>query len=34
MAKSTTSTPHDAVFKKIMSYPEMARDYLDIQIAI
>ena len=32
MAKSTTPTPHDAVFKKIMSYPEMARDYLDIHL--
>lgn len=32
MAKSTTSTPHDAVFKKIMSYPEMARDFLDIHL--
>ena len=34
MAKSTTSTPHDAVFKKIMSYPEMARDFLDIHLPI
>ncbi|MDM3317049.1 Rpn family recombination-promoting nuclease/putative transposase [Citrobacter europaeus] len=32
MAKSTTPTPHDAVFKKIMSYPEMARDFLDIHL--
>ncbi|WP_410677985.1 Rpn family recombination-promoting nuclease/putative transposase [Citrobacter europaeus] len=32
MAKSTTATPHDAVFKKIMSYPEMARDILDIHL--
>ncbi|EAA8387271.1 Rpn family recombination-promoting nuclease/putative transposase [Salmonella enterica] len=29
MAKSTTSTPHDAIFKKMMSYPEVARDFLD-----
>ena len=34
MAKSTTSTPHDAVFKKVMSYPEMARDFLDIDLPI
>ena len=34
MAKSTTSIPHDAVFKKIMSYPEMARDFLDIHLPI
>lgn len=34
MAKSTTSTPHDAVFKKIMSYPEMARDFLEIHLPI
>ena len=34
MAKSTTSTPHDTVFKKIMSYPEMARDFLDIHLPI
>ncbi|WP_181012864.1 hypothetical protein [Citrobacter amalonaticus] len=26
MAKSATSTPHDAVFKKIISYPE--NDYV------
>ena len=34
MAKPTTSTPHDAVFKKIMSYPEMARDFLEIHLPI
>ncbi len=34
MAKSTTSIPHDAVFKKIMSYHEMARDFLDIHLPI
>ncbi|KDF14016.1 hypothetical protein AF42_02675 [Citrobacter freundii MGH 56] len=34
MAKSTTPTPHDAVFKKIMSYPEMARDFLDIHLPV
>ena len=32
MDESTTATPHDAVFKKIMSYPEMARDFLDIHL--
>lgn len=32
MAKSKTSTPHDAVFKKMMSYPEMARDFLSIHL--
>lgn len=32
MTKSTTSAPHDAVFKKIMSYPEMARDFLAIHL--
>lgn len=34
MAKSTTPTPHDAVFKKIMSHPEMARDFLDIHLPV
>lgn len=32
MTTSTTSAPHDAVFKKIMSYPEMARDFLAIHL--
>ncbi len=32
MDKSTTATPHDAVFKKIISYPEMARDFLEIHL--
>ncbi|POT31516.1 Rpn family recombination-promoting nuclease/putative transposase [Citrobacter braakii] len=34
MAKSATSTPHDAVFKKIISYPEMARDFLEIHLPV
>ena len=34
MAKPTTSTPHDAVFKKIISYPEMARDFLEIHLPV
>lgn len=29
---STTSTPHDAVFKHFLSYPETARDFLDIHL--
>ena len=29
MQKPTTSTPHDAVFKKFLSHPETARDFLD-----
>ena len=29
MKKPTTSTPHDAVFKKFLSHPETARDFLD-----
>jgi predicted transposase/invertase (TIGR01784 family) len=32
MAKSTTATPHDAVFKKLISYPEIARDFLNIHL--
>lgn len=32
MSHSTTSTPHDAVFKKIMSYPGAARDFLAIHL--
>ena len=32
MAKSTTSTPHDAVFKKMMTYPEIAQDFLKIHL--
>lgn len=30
MKKSTTSTPHDAVFKRFLAHPETARDFLDI----
>lgn len=29
MKKPTTSTPHDAVFKKFLSHPETTRDFLD-----
>lgn len=29
---STTSTPHDAVFKHFLSFPETARDFLDIHL--
>ncbi|WP_213134359.1 Rpn family recombination-promoting nuclease/putative transposase [Citrobacter sp. FP75] len=32
MQKSTTSTPHDAVFKKFLSHPETARDFLDFHL--
>lgn len=32
MAKSTTSTPHDAVFKKMMTHPEIAQDFLKIHL--
>ncbi|WP_260863818.1 Rpn family recombination-promoting nuclease/putative transposase [Citrobacter sp. Marseille-Q6884] len=34
MTLSTTPTPHDAVFKKIISYPEVARDFLDIHLPV
>ncbi|EAW9076392.1 Rpn family recombination-promoting nuclease/putative transposase, partial [Salmonella enterica] len=27
MKKSTTSTPHDAVFKTFLRHPETARDF-------
>lgn len=30
MKNSTTSTPHDAVFKRFLAHPETARDFLDI----
>lgn len=30
MKKNTTSTPHDAVFKRFLGHPETARDFLDI----
>ena len=29
MKKPTTSTPHDAVFKKFLSHPETARDFIE-----
>ncbi|MBJ9239812.1 Rpn family recombination-promoting nuclease/putative transposase [Citrobacter braakii] len=32
MKKNTTSIPHDAVFKKFLSHPETARDFLDIYL--
>lgn len=32
MTHSTTSTPHDAVFKKLISSPEVARDFLTIHL--
>ncbi|MHA6635160.1 Rpn family recombination-promoting nuclease/putative transposase [Citrobacter farmeri] len=32
MTKSTTSTPHDAVFKKMMTHPEIAQDFLKIHL--
>ena len=32
MEKVTTSTPHDAVFKKFLSHPDTARDFLDIHL--
>ncbi len=31
MTESTTSSPHDAVFKTFMFTPETARDFLEIQ---
>lgn len=30
MKKSTTSTPHDAVFKTFLRHPETARDFMEI----
>ena len=32
MTKMTTSTPHDAVFKQFLYYPDTARDFLDIYL--
>ena len=32
MDKVTSSTPHDAVFKQLLSHPETARDFLDIHL--
>ncbi|MWR76774.1 Rpn family recombination-promoting nuclease/putative transposase, partial [Escherichia coli] len=32
MTESTTSSPHDAVFKTFMFTPETARDFLEIQL--
>ena len=32
MQKGSTSTPHDAVFKKFLRHTETARDFLDIHL--
>lgn len=32
MTESTTSSPHDAVFKTFMFTPETARDFLEIHL--
>lgn len=32
MTESTTSSPHDAVFKTFMFSPETARDFLEIHL--
>ncbi|EJM3577440.1 Rpn family recombination-promoting nuclease/putative transposase [Salmonella enterica] len=32
MATSTTSTPHDAVFKQFLCHPDTARDFLEIHL--
>lgn len=32
MEKSTTSTPHDAVFKKFLTHTDTARDFLSIHL--
>lgn len=32
MKKSTTSTPHDAVFKTFLRHPETARDFMEIHL--
>ncbi|MDI5434809.1 Rpn family recombination-promoting nuclease/putative transposase, partial [Salmonella enterica subsp. enterica serovar Kentucky] len=29
---STTSTPHDAVFKQFLCHPDTARDFLEIHL--
>lgn len=34
MVKLAASTPHDAVSKKIMSYSEMVRGFLDVHLPI
>ncbi|HDU4323529.1 TPA: Rpn family recombination-promoting nuclease/putative transposase, partial [Klebsiella aerogenes] len=33
MEKSTTSTPHDAVFKKFLTHTDTARDFLSIHLS-
>ncbi|MDM2928240.1 Rpn family recombination-promoting nuclease/putative transposase [Citrobacter sp. Cm046] len=32
MKKSSTSTPHDALFKTFLKYPETARDFIEIHL--
>ncbi|WP_303039886.1 Rpn family recombination-promoting nuclease/putative transposase, partial [uncultured Escherichia sp.] len=32
MTISTTSTPHDAVFKSFLRHPDTARDFIDIHL--
>ena len=32
MAKGTTSTPHDAVFKQFLTQADIARDFLAIHL--
>ncbi|KAF0779000.1 hypothetical protein L243_32775, partial [Salmonella enterica subsp. enterica serovar Worthington str. BCH-3008] len=32
--KSTTSTPHDAVFKTFLRHPETARDFMEIHLPV
>lgn len=32
MKKSPTSTPHDALFKTFLKYPETARDFIEIHL--
>ncbi|EBZ6539306.1 Rpn family recombination-promoting nuclease/putative transposase [Salmonella enterica] len=34
MKKSTTSTPHDAVFKTFLLHPETARDFMEIHLPV
>lgn len=34
MKKSTTSTPHDAVFKTFLRHPETARDFMEIHLPV
>ncbi|TGD16435.1 hypothetical protein C9F10_27025, partial [Salmonella enterica subsp. enterica serovar Poona] len=34
MKKSTTSTPHDAVFKTFLRHPETAREFMEIHLPV